>query len=104
MTLQNKEKLRKMNARKTLLEKYSIPVEHLDFDYIRTCQNVRELEKMIEILKSGEEGYYPDLTNFAEATLAELDLDNRMLKHEVKCSITSTSERQDINVYLLNLI
>lgn len=93
-----------MNARKTLLEKYSIPVEHLDFDYMRTCQNVRELEKMIEILKSGEEGYYPDLTNFAEATLTELDPDNRMLKHEVKCSITSTSERQDINVYLLNLI
>lgn len=87
-----------MNAKQTLLEKYSIPVEHLDFTYIKTCQNVREMEKMLEILKSGEEGYYPDLTKFAEDKLRELDADNRMLRTEEKCLNTGTSERQEINV------
>lgn len=87
-----------MNERESLLDKYSIPVEHLDFEYIRTCQNVRELEKMIEILRSGEEGYYPDLTKFAEEKLREIDPDSRMLRIEVRCLSTGTNERQEINV------
>lgn len=87
-----------MNEKKTLLEKYAIPIEHLDFEYIKTCQKARELEKMIEILKSGEEGYYPDLTKFAEEKLKEIDPDNRMLRIEVKCLPTGTNERQEINV------
>lgn len=88
----------KMNEKQALLDKYSIPIEHLDFDYIKTCQNFDELEKMLEILKSGEEGYYPDLTKFAEEKLKELDPNNRMLRIEVKCLPTGTNERQQINV------
>lgn len=87
-----------MNEKQSLLDKYSIPIEHLDFEYIRTCQNARELEKMIEILKSGEEGFYPDLTKFAEEKLREIDPDNRMLRTEVRCLSTGTKERQEINV------
>lgn len=89
-----------MNEKTTLLEKYSIPVEHLDFNYIKTCKNVGKLEKMVEILRSGEEGHYPDLTKFAECKLHELDPDNRMLRHEVKCFNTGTTERQAINVHV----
>lgn len=92
------KKRKKMNEKKSLLEKYSIPVEHLDFEYIKTCRNVRELEKMIEILRSGEEGYYPDLTKFAEEKLREIDPENRMLRTEVKCFATGMNERQEINV------
>lgn len=88
-----------MNAKKTLLEKYAIPIENLDFDYIKTCENLRELEKIIEILKSGEEGYYPDLTSFAEKRLNELDPDNRMLRTEVRCLKLGTDERIEINVH-----
>lgn len=87
-----------MNEKKTLLEKYSIPVDHLDYDYIRECGNVRELEKIIEILRSGEEGYYPDLTRFAENKLKEVDPDNRILRIEVQCVRTSVNEKQEINV------
>ena len=87
-----------MNEKKSLLEKYSIPVDHLDFDYIRDCQNVRELERIIEILKSGEEGYYPDLMRFTEDQLMRVDPDNRMLRTEVKCQRTTTDDKQEINV------
>lgn len=87
-----------MNDKKTLLDKYSIPIEHLDFEYIKTCQNVRELGKIIEILRSGEEGYYPDLTKFAEEKLRQIDPDNRLLRIEVRCLSTGTNERQEINV------
>lgn len=87
-----------MNEKKTLLEKYSIPIEHLDFEYIKSCQNVCELEKMIEILKSGEEGFYPDLTKFAEEKLREIDPDNCMLRIELRCLATGTNERQEIDV------
>lgn len=94
-----------MNEKRTLLEKYSIPIEHLDFDYLRKCENVRELERIIEILRSGEEGYYPDLTNFAVDKLKEVDPDNRSLRNEVECQRTSMDERQQINVcYIANVI
>lgn len=92
-----------MNETKSLLAKYSIPVEHLDFDYIKTCEKVRELEKILEILKSGEEGYYPDLTKFAEEKLQELDPDNCMLRIEVRCLTTGTNERQQINVRQIDI-
>lgn len=50
---------------KSLLEKYDIPVSHLDYKYIETCQNSKEMERIVIILKSGEEGYYPDLLDKA---------------------------------------
>ncbi|XP_031619941.1 sperm-associated antigen 1 [Contarinia nasturtii] len=92
-----------MNEKKSLLEKYSIPIENLDFDYLSKCQNISELEKIIEILKSGEEGYYPDLTKFAEATLKALDPNNRVLRSEVECQRTSMDERQQINDFVQSI-
>lgn len=90
-----------MNTQKSLLGKYSIPIEHLDFDYIRTCSDIRKLEQIIEILKSNEEGYYPELTTFAENKLEELDPDNRMLRTEVRCSYTGSGEKREINVLII---
>lgn len=66
----------------TLLEKYGFPIDHLDFDYIKKSQNVKEIERMVEILKSGEEGFYPDLTLCAENKLKELSPENRLLRVE----------------------
>lgn len=37
--------------RKSLLKKYDIPLNHLDFPYIKGLKNVRELEKIYKILK-----------------------------------------------------
>uniref|UniRef100_A0A1I8QDX4 Uncharacterized protein n=1 Tax=Stomoxys calcitrans TaxID=35570 RepID=A0A1I8QDX4_STOCA len=76
-----------MNApKKSLLERYGIPVNHLDFQYIAQCNDAREMEKMVHILRSGEEGYYPDLTKCAEEKLRLLKPHSRLfrLEEEIK--------------------
>lgn len=81
---------------KSLLEKYNIPVEHLDFDYVRNCVNVKEIEGMLEILKSGEEGYYQQLTEATENRLRELDPANKMFRVEHKLVRSSHPEYKDV--------
>ena len=50
-----------------------VPLEHLDFQYIRECKNGNEVEKILKALRSGKEaGHYPDLIEFAEKRLREL--------------------------------
>lgn len=74
-----------MNAtleKKSLLQKYGIPIDRLDFEYIKITTNVKELERIVKILKSGEEGYFPDLTNCAEERLRILCPSNRLLRTE----------------------
>ncbi|XP_061392618.1 sperm-associated antigen 1 [Musca vetustissima] len=68
--------------KKTLLERYAIPVHHLDFKYIAECNDGREIEKIVHILRSGEEGYYPDLTKCAEEKLRELKPQSRLFRVE----------------------
>lgn len=48
-------------GKESLLTKYGIPLQHLDFQYVATTKDANELEKMVEILRSGQEGYYPEL-------------------------------------------
>jgi len=31
--------------------KYDVPLNHLDFGYIKSCQNEKELEKIVKILR-----------------------------------------------------
>ncbi|XP_043790660.1 RNA polymerase II-associated protein 3 [Apis laboriosa] len=56
-------------GQKSLLERYDIPVEHLSYEYISECTNAKKLERIVTILRSGEEGFYPDLTKHAEKCL-----------------------------------
>ncbi|XP_076677128.1 spag1 axonemal dynein assembly factor [Andrena cerasifolii] len=58
--------------KKSLLERYDIPVEHLSYEYISECKNAKKLERIVTILRSGEEGIYPDLTKHAETRLADV--------------------------------
>lgn len=69
-------------SKRTLLQKYEIPIEFLDFSYIKTCDDVKMLERIVKILRSGEEGYYPDLTKCAEAKLKELDPNCKVFRVE----------------------
>uniref|UniRef100_A0A336KJ35 CSON010576 protein n=1 Tax=Culicoides sonorensis TaxID=179676 RepID=A0A336KJ35_CULSO len=71
-----------ISGHKTLLQKYEIPLEHLDFDYLRKCSDTKKVERIYRILKSGEEGNFPDLTKFAEKRLHELDPKNKFLRTE----------------------
>lgn len=93
-----------MPEKKSFLEKYEIPIEHLDFEYIKTCKNVQELEKMLEILRSGEEGYYPDLVKFSESKLRDLDANNRMFLTESKCKWTGFNENKEIEVISIFIV
>lgn len=65
--------------KRTLLQKYEIPVEFLDFPYIKNCNDSKMMERIVKILRSGEEGYYPDLTKCAEDRLKELKPNSKLL-------------------------
>ena len=43
-----------------------VPVEHLDYEYVKSCNSAPELEKILVVLRSGREGAYPDLEKFTE--------------------------------------
>ncbi|XP_069776527.1 sperm-associated antigen 1-like isoform X2 [Narcine bancroftii] len=61
-------------------KKFNLPIEHLDYSYIEQCTNVKYLEKILIVLRSGEEGAYPDLTAFCEKKVQELDPRSRALR------------------------
>lgn len=67
---------------RTLLQKYEIPVENLDFTFIKNCKDAKMVERIVKILRSGEEGYYPDLTKCAEEKLRELKPNSKMFRVE----------------------
>lgn len=73
-----------MSSRISLLEKYEIDVEKLDYAYIGECANGSELEKIYKILLSNEEGFYPDLTRAAKDRLAEVKPNSKYLRSEEK--------------------
>ncbi|XP_006900073.1 PREDICTED: sperm-associated antigen 1 [Elephantulus edwardii] len=61
---------------------FKIPIEHLDFKYIEKCSDVKHLEKIFYVLRSGEEGYYPELTEFCEERLKCLAPQSRALRKD----------------------
>lgn len=70
------------NPRVSLLKKYDIPVDHLSYEYVGQCSNKKELERIVRILRSGEEGIYPDLIKVAEDKLKKLAPNSRVLRSE----------------------
>lgn len=67
----------------SLLRKYDIPIDHLDFKYVNTCDNTKELEHILHILQSGEEGYYPDLLKCTENRLLQLNPNSKLLRKQI---------------------
>ncbi|XP_055524806.1 sperm-associated antigen 1 [Wyeomyia smithii] len=91
------------NKPKRLLERYEVLLEHLDFEYIRQCNDERELEKIVKILRSGEEGYFPQLTSFAEQSLQTLNPNSKVLRKETPLGTKEsvpTDSWQQINLDL----
>ncbi|OBS80076.1 hypothetical protein A6R68_21723 [Neotoma lepida] len=68
---------------------FKIPVEHLDFKYIEKCSDVKYLEKILCVLRSGEEGYYPELTEFCEKHLMALAPGSRALRKDKPAATAS---------------
>ncbi|XP_021544371.1 sperm-associated antigen 1 [Neomonachus schauinslandi] len=69
---------------------FKIPVEHLDFKYIEKCSDIKHLEKILCVLRSGEEGYYPELTEFCEKRLKGLAPESRALRKDKPAATASS--------------
>ncbi|XP_053736390.1 sperm-associated antigen 1-like [Synchiropus splendidus] len=60
----------------------NIPIEHLDYGYIQECKDVKYLEKILKILRSGKVGLYPHLIEFCEKHVEQLDPRCRALRKD----------------------
>lgn len=67
--LQKIEDYRQYRPGESLLDKYQIPIQHFDFDYVSRAVDANELEKIVEVLRSGQEGYYPQLLRYFSTLL-----------------------------------
>ncbi|CAG5119652.1 unnamed protein product, partial [Candidula unifasciata] len=63
-------------------KRYGLPLSHLEYSYIEKCTSVKELEKIVAVLRSGDEGKFPDLEVFAEKRLEALSPKSRVLNKE----------------------
>ncbi|GCC29023.1 hypothetical protein chiPu_0007459 [Chiloscyllium punctatum] len=59
---------------------YKLPIEHLDYSFVEKCTDVKYLEKVLIVLRSGEEGFYPDLIRFCEKKIEKLNPKSRILR------------------------
>lgn len=86
--------------KQTLLQKFNMTVESLTFEHVEKCSNVKELERIIKILRSGEEGSYPQLEKTAEEKLRKIAPNNHLLRIETSVLPTSAlapHERQQVS-------
>uniref|UniRef100_A0A8D0LBZ0 Sperm associated antigen 1 n=1 Tax=Sphenodon punctatus TaxID=8508 RepID=A0A8D0LBZ0_SPHPU len=68
---------------------YQIPIDHLDYKFIEKCTDVKHLEKILRILRSGEEGCYPDLTLFCEKCIERLAPESKALRKDKPAATAS---------------
>ncbi|XP_005042403.1 PREDICTED: sperm-associated antigen 1 [Ficedula albicollis] len=68
---------------------YQIPISHLDYKFIEKCTDVKHLEKILRVLRSGEEGCYPELTLACEKRIECLDPRSRALRKEKPAATAS---------------
>lgn len=77
--------------------KSGIPIEHLDYRYVEQCKNGKELEKILKVLISGEEGIFPELIEFTEKRLQEVNPRSKSLRKEIPIKtyrdLTATEEQ-----------
>ncbi|XP_011063061.1 PREDICTED: uncharacterized protein LOC105151201 [Acromyrmex echinatior] len=86
--------------KKTLLERYNIPVENVSYEFISQCTDGKTLERIVLILRSGEEGDYPDLTKHAEERLARIKPTSALLRKAepvLRRNMLNANEQQEID-------
>uniref|UniRef100_A0A8D0HQ91 Sperm associated antigen 1 n=1 Tax=Sphenodon punctatus TaxID=8508 RepID=A0A8D0HQ91_SPHPU len=86
---------------------YQIPIDHLDYKFIEKCTDVKHLEKILRILRSGEEGCYPDLTLFCEKCIERLAPESKALRKDkpaATASDFSAEEWEKINGEIKRLV
>ncbi|XP_062426444.1 sperm-associated antigen 1 [Rhea pennata] len=86
---------------------YQIPIGHLDYKFIEKCTDVKHLEKILRVLRSGEEGCYPDLTLFCEKRIECLHPGSRALRKDKPAATASdftAEEWETINGELMSWV
>eukprot|EP00117_Sycon_ciliatum_P033062 scpid90857/ scgid5427/ Sperm-associated antigen 1; HSD-3.8; Infertility-related sperm protein Spag-1 len=78
-----------------------VPVEHLDFAYVQSCSNVKELERILKVLKSGSEGHYPELIAATEDQLGIYNPKSLLLRHD-QAAVRTSQLPEDERLNLLN--
>lgn len=86
------------------MKKYDIPIHHLDFAYVKTCNNAREIEKIVKILRSGEEGFFPDLTRCAEEKLKELKPNSKLFRFEEQIKNSSVLDKNELKPIYVRIL
>ncbi|KFZ45316.1 Sperm-associated antigen 1, partial [Antrostomus carolinensis] len=84
---------------------YQIPIGHLDYKFIEKCTDVKHLEKILRVLRSGEEGCYPELTLFCEKRIEHLDPRSKALRKDKPAATASdftAEEWETINGELMS--
>uniref|UniRef100_A0A3Q0R1J3 Sperm associated antigen 1 n=1 Tax=Amphilophus citrinellus TaxID=61819 RepID=A0A3Q0R1J3_AMPCI len=74
-----------------------VPVEHLDYDYIEKCKDVKYLKKILRVLRSGEEGIYPHLIKFCESHLEKLDPRSQALRKDMPVATAASLSEDEWN-------
>ncbi|XP_065063184.1 sperm-associated antigen 1-like [Rhopilema esculentum] len=82
----------------------TIPIAHLDYKYISECNNAKELEKLLKILRSGEEGHYPDLVKYTEKKLDSLSPQSKLLQKETKVKSFKELDKNESSVLMDDLL
>lgn len=93
------------SGQKSLLERYDIPVEHLSYEYISQCAGAKKLERIVTILRSGEEGHYPDLLKHAEKRLSVINPSSIILRKSepiLKRNMLEPNEYKEIDKDIKN--
>ncbi|XP_071324290.1 sperm-associated antigen 1-like isoform X2 [Trachinotus anak] len=70
------------NRSSTFDDSGKVPVEHLDYEYIEKCKDVKYLDKILKVLRSGDVGIYPHLIKFCENHLEKLHPRSPALRKE----------------------
>ncbi|XP_029694765.1 sperm-associated antigen 1 [Takifugu rubripes] len=83
-----------MNKPPSVDDRQKIPLEHLDYEYIRNSKDSKYVEKILRVLRSGDEGFYPHLIKFCETHLEKLDLRSEALVKENPVA-TAASVQED---------
>ncbi|XP_029160951.1 RNA polymerase II-associated protein 3 [Nylanderia fulva] len=90
----------KPEKKTSLLERYNIPLEYLSYEFISGCNDGKTLERIVLILRSGEEGVYPDLTKHAEKRLISIKPTSAVLRKAepvLRRNMLNADERQEID-------
>ncbi|XP_070406953.1 sperm-associated antigen 1 isoform X3 [Nothobranchius furzeri] len=80
-----------------------VPAEHLDYGYIEKCKDVKYLEKILRVLRSGEEGVYSHLTEFCESHLEKLQPKSRALRKETSAATAASFSKDEWSQILQEL-